>query len=96
MRLRLDTHTHTHTKQNVSPSSRRGVGRLDWGSNSVFSYTAIAFCFLSVSTLCNIATTDVFLYCVTSHNWYSLVNIDTELSDVDSMMVRADFLVTGL
>jgi hypothetical protein len=32
LRLKLDT----HAKQNVFPSSRRGVGRLDWGSNSVF------------------------------------------------------------
>jgi hypothetical protein len=30
---------HTHT--NVSPSSRRGMGRLDWGSNSMFGYSGL-------------------------------------------------------
>jgi hypothetical protein len=34
LRLRLDIHTQT----NVSLSSRRGVGRLDWGSNPIFGY----------------------------------------------------------
>jgi hypothetical protein len=42
LRLRLDTHARTHTHNRIfSPSWCRGVGRLDWDSNSLFGYSSV-------------------------------------------------------